>query len=269
MAWIQVHQNLFSHPKLLMLSRDINEDRLVTMSRLILLWWWALDVTRDGALLNCDARVIATVMSWNGDAEVLLRALINNGWIDENTDGCLSIHDWKDYGGKFTIEREQARERQKRYRNAHVTRNTSVTSPSDDAYREDKNRLQNNNKETSKKVETETLLPSWIEQETWDGFIAMRRKIRKPMTDYAKKLMVEKLTNARVAGHDANELLKEATINSWQSVVIRPKFGGNGHKTGGLDGTNRQDNQTGGQSSGYSDDPEKYIKGKYGNQVQP
>ena len=133
MAWIEVHQNLGRHPKLLSLARDLGESRLTSMSRLILLWFWALDVTRDGALRHITGEDIALVMEWGGSPEILENALISNRWLDRNGNDILAIHDWQDYCGRLLAKREQNRLRQQNYRNTHVTPNVTVMSPSRNA----------------------------------------------------------------------------------------------------------------------------------------
>jgi hypothetical protein len=61
-------------------------------------------------------------------------------------------------------------------------------------------------------------LPEWINETSWDAFVAMRKKIKKPMTDHAIGLMIQKLSTLRDAGHDVKSLLDNSTLNCWQDV---------------------------------------------------
>jgi hypothetical protein len=61
-------------------------------------------------------------------------------------------------------------------------------------------------------------LPDWIDATSWDAFTAMRKKIKKPMTDHAVSLMIQKLATLRDAGHDVKSLLDNSTLNCWQDV---------------------------------------------------
>lgn len=61
-------------------------------------------------------------------------------------------------------------------------------------------------------------LPNWIPQEAWDEFDAMRKKIRKPMTDYARKLMVGRLLKMHLTGEDVGAVLDASTKGSWTDV---------------------------------------------------
>lgn len=59
-------------------------------------------------------------------------------------------------------------------------------------------------------------IPPFINPEIWKDFEAMRKQIRKPMSERAKKLIVSKLQNL---GEDkANEILEQSIVNCWQDV---------------------------------------------------
>jgi uncharacterized protein YdaU (DUF1376 family) len=62
------------------------------------------------------------------------------------------------------------------------------------------------------------VLPDWIEKETWDAFIQMRKRIGKPPTDYALKLIIDKLTRFRANGQDVKQVLEKSITSSWQDV---------------------------------------------------
>jgi hypothetical protein len=36
-------------------------------------------------------------------------------------------------------------------------------------------------------------LPDWLPEDVWDAFVEMRKKIKKPLTEYGKKLAIKKL----------------------------------------------------------------------------
>ena len=68
-------------------------------------------------------------------------------------------------------------------------------------------------------------LPDWIPAEAWDGYVAMRKKQRKPMTDRARDLIVAELQRFREDGFDIEAILDKSTTNSW-TAVYAPKEGG-------------------------------------------
>lgn len=96
------------------------------------------------------------------------------------------------------------------------------------------------------------VIPEWINKDTWEAFLEMRRSIKQPPTDYAIRLIVKKLEGYKSDGDDPNEVLNQSIINSWKGVFS-------------LRGNVRED--TGHLNAGGID-PDKYIKGKYGHCVK-
>ena len=73
-------------------------------------------------------------------------------------------------------------------------------------------------KRTKKKSKDETLLPDWLDSETWGHFLDHRKGIKSPMSAQAKKLLIGKLTTLRAEGHNPEELLNTAIMSGWKSV---------------------------------------------------
>lgn len=60
----------------------------------------------------------------------------------------------------------------------------------------------------------------------WKGFVEMRIKIKKPMTDYAKDLKIKKLLGFKKNGEDPVDILNESTSNNWTDLYsIKDKKG--------------------------------------------
>lgn len=74
-------------------------------------------------------------------------------------------------------------------------------------------------RETQKKTKPETYeIPDWIPKIEWDGFVEMRKRNRKPMTDRAVQLAVIKLDKLRGDGHDPGQVLDQSTANGYQGL---------------------------------------------------
>lgn len=75
-------------------------------------------------------------------------------------------------------------------------------------------------KEKEEKTEKGTAFaaPDWLSPEIWQGFVDHRQRIRKPMTDRAKRLIVTELEGLRRAGHDPNECLDRSIAAGWAGV---------------------------------------------------
>jgi hypothetical protein len=84
--------------------------------------------------------------------------------------------------------------------------------------------MERNGKEKERKVAKATatevafVLPDWIPLETWEAFLAMRKKIKKPPTDYALKLLVEKLAIFKTKNQDIKAILEKSITSGWQDV---------------------------------------------------
>ena len=70
-------------------------------------------------------------------------------------------------------------------------------------------------------------LPVSIDGNDWMDYEAMRRSIRKPMSDRARHLAVKKLEELRQLGHAPSAVLQQSILNSWQGLfpVSGPKPG--------------------------------------------
>jgi len=62
------------------------------------------------------------------------------------------------------------------------------------------------------------ILPDWIKPEVWSAFEEMRKKLKHPLTEYAKILTIKKLENLRREGNEPNEVLEQSIQRGWQGV---------------------------------------------------
>jgi hypothetical protein len=119
LAWIESHQSLGTHRKLMKLMRALRISDARAVGHLHYLWWWALDNSPDGDLSRLAAEDIAAAGHWKNDPPAFLAALVDAGWVDA-TDGGLSLHDWNEYTGRLIGRRVANKERMRRERAAHV-----------------------------------------------------------------------------------------------------------------------------------------------------
>lgn len=71
------------------------------------------------------------------------------------------------------------------------------------------------------------VLPDWIPAEAWAGYVDMRKKIRKPMTDRARNLKISLLAGFKRAGHDIGAILDKSTENNWTDLYApKPEHSG-------------------------------------------
>ena len=62
------------------------------------------------------------------------------------------------------------------------------------------------------------MIPDWIPADAWAGYVEMRKKQKKPMTDRAVTLQIGVLTKLRDDGQDIAAVLDQSTMNCWQGL---------------------------------------------------
>lgn len=118
MAWIELHQAIWTHRKTFELAARLDLDETYAAAHVIRFWTWALDNAPSGDVSDTSRRAIAYGSGWRGDADQFVDALIGAGWLDAN----LRIHDWDDYAGRLVERREANAERMRQARAARLSR---------------------------------------------------------------------------------------------------------------------------------------------------
>ena len=118
MAWIKVDQSLARHRKTLLAADLLGINRHQVVGHLVELWSWAVDnVPSTGSLDGLTASHLKEAAGWPRAAAKFEAALIEAGFIDAEPRG---LHDWGDYAGRLSRQREQNRTRQRRHRQRDV-----------------------------------------------------------------------------------------------------------------------------------------------------
>lgn len=66
--------------------------------------------------------------------------------------------------------------------------------------------------------------PDWIPADLWQQFEEVRRRKKKPLTDAARKLAVNRLDKLRAEGHDVATMLNDTILHAWDTFYA-PKEG--------------------------------------------
>ena len=115
MAWIELHQSLVRHPKVLRVASRLRVSEEAVIGHMATLWCWALDAKpQGGPLTDLDVRAGA---NWKARSDIV-SALIDARFLDEQDDG-LWLHDWPEYAGRLIRQREMAKERARKARAAN------------------------------------------------------------------------------------------------------------------------------------------------------
>jgi len=97
MPWIESHQKLRNHPKLLSLCAKTGWDQHEAIGKLHIFWWWVLDYAEDGDLSKYNPEVFLGEIRGEISTKNLLKIFQDLKFIEKN----FFVHDWLDYAGRY------------------------------------------------------------------------------------------------------------------------------------------------------------------------
>lgn len=87
-----------AHPKMVELQALLDVPAYVPVGILESLWHWTARYCPQGDLGRYSNRIIAQAVGWpEGDADRLINALVETGWIDAHDVRRLVVHDWHEH----------------------------------------------------------------------------------------------------------------------------------------------------------------------------
>jgi hypothetical protein len=147
---------------------------------------------------------------------------LEKGFIDEK----WSLLNWNRRQFISDSSTERVRRSRQKKKQDETLQTQNVTTPEQNRTEAEQTQKQ---KRPSVAVATFTL-PPWVDVEAWNAYDEMRKKIRKPMTDHARELILKKLEGFEARGMSSADALNASTSNSWTGV-FEPKSqnGGSNH----------------------------------------
>lgn len=125
--WIRLDCNFAAHPKVRRLQRLL--DNPLADAYAVRLMLWCRNYSPDGDLSGFSPEEIEDAIGWSGDPGVLFDALRAAGFVDVGEDGLSELHGFGERQGTEQRSKEQAAERQRRFRDRHAR---SVPEPKRD-----------------------------------------------------------------------------------------------------------------------------------------
>ena len=121
MAWIELHQAVWTHRKIFELASLLGIDETYAAAHAIRLWTWALDNAPDGDLSALSDRVIAFGAGWRKKPTDFVEAMVEAGLLDRADHGddgprSLLVHDWDEYAGRLLERRQKDADRKRNSR---------------------------------------------------------------------------------------------------------------------------------------------------------
>jgi hypothetical protein len=205
MAWIESHQDLEEHPKILLLCNKAGWNLDEAIGKLHRLWWWALKYAEDGDLSKFEPSQFLVRLNGKISPQELYKTLKEAGFVDKND----LIHDWLDYAGRYLTSK---------YRTSNPNRLRMIYKKHKAVFSLPKDPLKSDRLPTY--LDNLTNLYTHLENPVFkDGFIKyleMRQKIRKPATEHAIELVLKELQKYPL--ETATKMLEQSIMNSWQGI---------------------------------------------------
>jgi hypothetical protein len=233
------------HPKFADFKARLSQPKGAVLGWLEAIWHFTGRFTPQGNLGKYPDAQIEAWVEWTGEPGSLVAALVASGWIDEDPVHRLLVHDWAQHADKAT---KLSLSRTKKDFHTLTVHTPSVrrgdTSP-------DSGTpyglpvpvpVPVPVPEAKTKATTASLfvLPAWISREVWKDFEEMRRKIKAPLTDRARKNLVAELVRIEATGQHAEDVLNQSITNSWRGVFPIRTDGGSNGRGGGSYGNRSQ-----------------------------
>lgn len=102
--------------------------------------------------------------------------------------------------------------------NSSVTESGDLCNDSVTQIRIEENRIEENRIDKNR-IEP----PDWIPKNEWNQFLEMRKKIKKPPTEHAKKLLIKDLDALRTSGENIVKVLNQSIKFNWQGLFKENK----------------------------------------------
>lgn len=163
--------------------------------------------------LNGDATLVAKQIGMRDDAPIVRDVL--NEFFEKTDDGYVNSRADKEIA-HYHSKIEQASRAGKA--SAERRSNGRSTDVPTDVQPNNKQETINKKQTKEKVADAPVVLPDWMPLETWAAYLAMRKKIKKPATDYAMKLLVDKLEKFKANGQDVQKVLEKSITAGWQDV---------------------------------------------------
>ena len=114
--YVPLHQGIWSSPKFRRTVRALGVRPVELMGHLAALWHHCLQHCPDGTLDGYEDEDVADAAMWDEDPGELVAVLVAKGWLDEDDESGLSVHDWNEYAGRGLNLRKRERERKREQR---------------------------------------------------------------------------------------------------------------------------------------------------------
>lgn len=226
-VWMKLQKDFFTNPRIKKVRSLAGGDTYTCIYLELLLF--SLDT--DGVIFyeNIEQNLEAELALKIDEDEINIKAalaifeslgLIERGENDDLrlVEACSLMGSECDSAARVRAFRAKKKETEALQCNARVTQsNKNVTTDKEkdkEIEKEEETEFYAHTREAKKQEVFK--IPPFINPEIWKDFEAMRKQVKRPMSERAKKLIISKLQSL---GEDkANEILEQSIVNCWQDV---------------------------------------------------
>lgn len=90
-------RGVFEHEKTFLLAQRLGIPRIYAVGVLEVFWHWVAKFRHQGDLTGISPEYLKDVLSYPGDGEALIAALVACRWLDRTKDDRLIVHDWSEH----------------------------------------------------------------------------------------------------------------------------------------------------------------------------
>lgn len=191
--YIRVQLSFWKHRKTLRLRALIGDAAYLVPLRL---WSYAAENQPDGNFSDYSAEELAMLVAYQGDAQAMLQALQQAGWLDD-----MRIHDWEEHNAYHAVFSERAK----------VAAAARWDREKEKKQKKESTRKEKKGKETSIATSMLEAFPNGFSVE-WEHFKEHRRIKKAPMTRHAEELILRTLQERP---SEAKQAIEMAVVRNW------------------------------------------------------
>lgn len=213
--WLRLWHDMPTDPKWRVIARRSGKPLPCVIALYTLMLTTASAADDRGSIASLTDEDAAAALDIDEEDVAAIRSAMAGRVIDGDR-----LTGWERRQPKRERENDDSSQRVKRHRDAKANAVTGNVTPCNTMQRQETPREEKKREDKNKTPLTPQggSLPDWVPGPEWLAFEKMRRAIRKPMTDDARKLALGKLSDLRDAGNDPARVLNQSVMNSWQGL---------------------------------------------------
>jgi hypothetical protein len=221
--WIKMEMELSDKPEVHYIANALNLDPDAVVGKLFRVWCWFNKHTVDGNANGVTFSLVDRITGVTGFGESMCFA----GWLEQK-DTTLHMpnfdyHTSESAKGRALTAKRVAKSKANKKSDGNGNGNgAGVTS----ALPREEKRREDINTKGKRSANAPPVIPEWVPRAEWSAWIEMRKKLRKPATDFAIALALRQLDKFRGEGHDLAVILSRSAFKGWTDLYA-PNDSGN------------------------------------------